>query len=119
MVLTPLPGEDTIAQALTWTFYLLIRDPDTVKKVRSELNDTFVGKQDLNLSFEPVQQSYLPYTLAVFDESLRLYPPVPFEIKQCTTPTTLPDGTFLPANAIVLWCTWAMGDGPLRKHLGK
>lgn len=50
----------------------------------------------------------MPYTLAVFNEALRLYPPIPFEIKQTLSPTTLPDGTFLPANCIVVWCPWAM-----------
>ncbi len=52
--------------------------------------------------------SSLPYTMAVFNESLRLYPPVPFEIKQSTTATTLPDGTFLPAKSVVVSCIWAM-----------
>lgn len=51
----------------------------------------------------------MPYTTAVFYESLRLYPPIPFEIKQCVSATTLPDGTFLPADAVVVWCPWAMG----------
>lgn len=46
--------------------------------------------------------------MAVFNESLRLRPPVPFEIKQCTSITTLPDGTKLPKDSVVLWAIWAM-----------
>jgi cytochrome P450 len=46
--------------------------------------------------------------MSVFNESLRLHPPVPFEIKQCQQDTTLPDGTFLPSGSIVIWCIWAM-----------
>ncbi len=46
--------------------------------------------------------------MAVFNESLRLYPPVPFEIKQCEIAATLPDGTFLPRGSVVVSCTWAM-----------
>jgi len=38
---------------------------------------------------------------------------VPFEIKQCEEDTTLPDGTFLPKKAIVVWCTWAMNRSKL------
>lgn len=49
----------------------------------------------------------MPYTLAVFNEALRLYPPIPFEIRQAQAPTTLPDGTFLPKDSIVVWCLWA------------
>lgn len=50
----------------------------------------------------------VPYIMAVFYEALRLYPPVPFEIKQCEQATTLPDGTFLPKHAVLVWCPWAM-----------
>jgi len=49
-------------------------------------------------------------TMATIYESLRLYPPVPFELKQCMKPegVILPDGTFLPFQSIIVWCTWAM-----------
>lgn len=50
----------------------------------------------------------LPYTYAVLLEALRLFPPIPFEIRQAQAATTLPDGTFLPASSIVVWCPWAM-----------
>lgn len=59
-------------------------------------------------SMSSLKPSSLPYTTATFYETLRLYPPVPFELKQCSTSTTLPDGTFLPRTAILVWCTWAM-----------
>jgi cytochrome P450 len=55
----------------------------------------------------------MPYTLAVFNEALRLYPPIPFEIKQAMSPTTLPDGTFLPQGSVVVWCPWAMNRSRL------
>ncbi|PHH51006.1 Cytochrome P450 94B3 [Ceratocystis fimbriata CBS 114723] len=91
-------GRDTTAQALTWVFFLLAQNPDVVSCMRAEIGA---------LTGPPIIQD-LPYTLAVFYETLRLYPPVPFEIKQAEEATTLPDGTFLPAKSIVLWCPWAM-----------
>lgn len=94
-------GRDTVAQALTWTFYLLMKHPGVVDKVRREV-------QQNGLSPESLSPNNLPYTLAVFYESLRLYPPIPFEIKQAQADTTLPDGTFLPRGAVVVWCAWAM-----------
>ncbi|KAI9844049.1 MAG: hypothetical protein M1838_002340 [Thelocarpon superellum] len=97
-------GRDTTAQALTWTFYLLMRHPRVVSELRAELHN-----RPETLSFDTVQPHALPYTLAVFYESLRLYPPVPIEMKQCAASTTLPDGTMLPAHAIVIWSPWAMG----------
>ena len=109
-MLTDAIGRDTTAQALTWTFYLLMRHPRVVGELRKESKE-LQAKQAPNqsLSFEVLQAMSLPYTMAVFYESLRLYPPVPFEIKQSTSLTTLPDGTFLPKGAVVAWCPWAMG----------
>lgn len=57
--------------------------------------------------------SSLPYTTAVFYETLRLYPPVPFELKQCEENTTLPDGTYLPKRTVLAWCPWAMNRSQL------
>ncbi|KKA27628.1 hypothetical protein TD95_001746 [Thielaviopsis punctulata] len=93
-------GRDTTAQALTWTFLLLAQHPAAKARLVAEIRSSLNNGHHALLSF--------PYTLAVFYEALRLYPPVPFELKQAEQPTTLPDGTFLPAKSIVLWCPWAM-----------
>ncbi|KAL4724055.1 hypothetical protein ACLX1H_008663 [Fusarium chlamydosporum] len=105
-------GRDTVAQALTWTLYLLMKHPhvatklcQTVESLQDDNSDKKITENDPEL-LTPVR---LPYILAVFYESLRLRPPIPFEIKQAQQATTLPDGTFLPAGAIVVWCAWAMG----------
>ncbi|KAI0152684.1 cytochrome P450 [Xylariaceae sp. FL1272] len=114
-------GRDTTAQALTWTMYLLMRNQSVVETIREELTNLLVvpdpRSEENQLEngvasavFSPVR---LPYTMAVFYEALRLYPPVPFEIKECETDTTLPDGTFLPKNSIVVWCPWAMNRSKL------
>lgn len=114
-------GRDTTAQALTWAFYLLMRNPRQMEAIQKEVEEVFassnvslpsnVGQTNVDFaSFLPVS---LPYTTAVFYETLRLYPPVPFELKQCEQATTLPDGTFLPESAVLVWCTWAMN----RSHL--
>ncbi|KAI9650840.1 hypothetical protein NHQ30_000875 [Ciborinia camelliae] len=99
-------GRDTTAQALTWAFYLLMRNPNVMDKVRQEVYALVKeGQFGRSTSYQP---TVVPYIMAVFYETLRLYPPVPFEIKQCEQATTLPDGTFLPKNAVLVWCTWAM-----------
>jgi hypothetical protein len=102
-------GRDTTAQSLTWTFYLLMRNPTGTKRIVSHLQDISTSESQLPLSFDSIQSSGLPYVAAVFNESLRLYPPVPIELKECTAPTTFPDGTWLPKGAVVMWATWAMG----------
>ena len=87
-----------------------MRHPSVQLLIISELRNTLAtASHSLHLSFESVQSSVLPYTSAVFNEVLRLYPPVPIEIKECTTATTFPDGTWLPKGAVVMWATWALG----------
>ncbi|KAK6218140.1 hypothetical protein LQW54_002890 [Pestalotiopsis sp. IQ-011] len=108
-------GRDTVAQALTWTFMLLMENRFSTARVRKEiqellqrenLSESTLSSQGLDPNtFTPTS---LPYAMAVFYEALRLYPPIPFEIRQSEKDITLPDGTFLPKNSIVLWCTWAM-----------
>ncbi|KAI2628571.1 cytochrome P450 [Hypoxylon sp. NC1633] len=111
-------GRDTVAQALTWSMYLLMQHTLVAEKIRSEVRQSLkhaqepiVRPHDDNgeaVNSTIVRSASLPYTMATFYETLRLFPPIPFEIKQCEKPATLPDGTFLPANSIVFWCTWAM-----------
>lgn len=74
-----------------------------------ELRKEVLSIEEDELSHDSLQTTSLPYTLAVFYESLRLYPPVPFEIRHCRELTNLPDGTLLPQGAIVLWSVWALG----------
>lgn len=100
-------GRDTTAQALTWAFYLLMSQPEATSKVLQE-----ASRYTSKIS-EPMRLQEYPYALAVFYEALRLYPPVPFELKQAEASTTLPDGTFLPSSSVVLWCTWAMNRSKL------
>ena len=87
-----------------------MRHPSVQYMIISELRNTLAtAGHSLHLSFECVHSSVLPYTSAVFNEVLRLYPPVPIEIKECNTATTFPDGTWLPKGAVVMWATWALG----------
>ncbi|ROW13459.1 hypothetical protein VPNG_04399 [Cytospora leucostoma] len=114
-------GRDTTAQALTWTFHLLMHNHHAAARIRQEVqqllqrNGVQYGPSKplpSHLTSLPIDPALLtttsmPYTLAVFNEALRLYPPIPFEIRQAQVPTTLPDGTFLPKDSIVVWCLWA------------
>lgn len=102
-------GRDTVAQALTWALYLLMQNGLIVEKIRSEIGCLQVKVETKGGTLNPAHltPTSLPYTMAVFYEALRFYPPIPFEIRQCTASTTLPDGTFLPVNTIVFWCILA------------
>ena len=102
-------GRDTTAQSLTWAFYLIMRHPSVQEQILQEVRGTFptAGKEG-PLDFDFIQSGGLPYTMAVFNETLRLCPPVPVELKECTAATTFPDGTWLPSGSVVMWVPWAM-----------
>ncbi|KAI1458698.1 cytochrome P450 [Annulohypoxylon moriforme] len=111
-------GRDTVAQALTWCMYLIMQHRFVAGKIRNEVRASLGGIQatsvmsndsdDKKVNTTVFTPASLPYTTATFYEALRLYPPIPFEIRQCEKATTLPDGTFLPEKTIVFWCPWAM-----------
>lgn len=92
-------------------------NPTAVSHVRTETTQALTSLSSTNalsnFNTAALKPSLLPYILATFHESLRLYPPVPFELKQCSIATTLPDGTYLPASSILVWCTWAMNRSSL------
>lgn len=105
-------GKDTTAQSFTWTLYALLRNPAELTRLRSEV-ETFVTqikkeKQDSKLTVADLQPANVPYLMAVYYEALRLYPAIPLEIQECQQDITLPDGTNLPKNAVVVWCIWAI-----------
>lgn len=99
-------GRDTTAQSLTWAFYAMMRHPELVRDLRQEIDGVLESGTDVDMS--KLQPSTVPRIMAFYYEALRLYPPVPFEIKQCEVDVTLPDGTFLPKTSVVLWCIWSM-----------
>jgi cytochrome P450 len=66
-----LAGHDTTAAALTWAWYLLASHPAAAARLRDELS-TVLGDRDPT----PEDCSRLVYTGMVFEEALRLYPPI-------------------------------------------
>ncbi|KAI8813234.1 cytochrome P450 [Cladochytrium replicatum] len=97
-------GRDTTAQALSWTFYLLSKNPQKVEPLLEEIKNSNVSAFP---SYEELKN--LRYANAVFTETLRLYPSVPTNIKECVKEETFPDGTVVPKGAMVLWSPYAMG----------
>jgi cytochrome P450 len=66
-----LAGHETTANALTWCFYLLSLHPQSLRRLRGEVRERLGGRP---CGFQDLGE--LKYTRMVFDETLRLYPPL-------------------------------------------
>lgn len=89
-------GHETTARTLTFAWYALAANPDVAQKLYDEL-DSVLG--DRPVTVEALHQ--LPYTLQVIKETLRLYPPAPFYIRDAIADDTI-DGFPIPAGAAVM-----------------
>lgn len=66
-------GHETTGNALAWVLYLLALHPECQERTRAEIT-AVTGAASVRAE----QLDALPLTRAVVEESLRLYPPVPF-----------------------------------------
>lgn len=89
-------GHETTAITLTWTWYLLSQHPEIARRLQHEVDTVLHGRVP-TLADLP----QLPYTLQVFEESMRLYPSAPI-IPRLTSRATTLGGYDLPAQSRVL-----------------
>ncbi|KAF3920347.1 hypothetical protein ABW20_dc0101348 [Dactylellina cionopaga] len=84
-------GRDTTASTLSWAFYLLLRYPETEKKLRAAIREDFGDEGDSKpITFETLKRC--KYLRWVIDETSRLYPTVPMTSRLTLKDTTLPLG---------------------------
>jgi len=106
-----LAGRDTTGSALSWFFYLLTQNPRVVARILQELESVKGASSapDGMVTFDPDELGRLPYLHAALCESLRLYPPVPQELKEAAAGDVLPSGHEVRAGDKVLVWVYAMG----------
>jgi len=91
-----LAGHETTALALTWTFVLLDRWPAVRQRLEAELADVLGSRRP---TVDDVPR--LPFTAALVNEVLRLYPPAYVTGREALRDTTL-GGVALPKRHVVL-----------------
>jgi len=88
-------GHETVATALTWTWYLLAKHSDATKKLYAEIDYALGERLPAVADVER-----LPYTKMVLTESMRLYPPVWIIGRHATRDTTI-NGIAIPKGSYV------------------
>lgn len=91
-----LAGHETTASALTWALYLLACCPELQEALRAEIGEGEIGFDDMRR---------LTHTRNVFRETLRLYPPVSFLLREVTAPTEM-RGKWMRRGAMVVISPW-------------
>lgn len=101
-----LAGYETVANALTWTWYLLSQNPEAEATMHREVDEILGGRA---ATLEDV--SRLRYTEMVFSESMRLYPPAWAMGRQSTQAVTLGEYR-LPPGAHFFFSQYVMHRSP-------
>ncbi|KAG2307505.1 hypothetical protein Bca52824_027253 [Brassica carinata] len=104
---------DATASALTWFFWLLSENPEVVTKIRQEINTNIIKiycqERQSNDYYSTEWLNKLVYLRGALYESMRLYPPVPFERMTPVRPDVLPSGHKVDASKKILIFLYALG----------
>ncbi|CAI7565400.1 hypothetical protein N7533_005714 [Penicillium manginii] len=129
LVAVLLAGRDTTAGTLSFCFSELSRNPEVVAKLREEIRSRLgVGETGQKPTYQDLKE--MKYLNAVINETMRVYPVVPFNVRYSLRDTTLPRGggpdgqdpVGVRANTRVIYSTMLMQcdpdlyDGPDSKN---
>ncbi|WP_424810873.1 cytochrome P450 [Roseococcus sp. YIM B11640] len=93
-------GHETTANTLAWAWFLLSEATWAEERMLAELDSVLGGRE---ATYEDLDK--LPYTRAVVEETLRLYPPVPVLARRASEDTEVA-GLQIPRGAVVGASPW-------------
>ncbi len=101
-----LAGHDTTGNSIAWTWHLLARNPEVEARWHQELDEVLGDRlptaEDVGL---------LRYTRQVFQESLRLFPPVPAVGRRAAEAVEI-GGCRIPRGSVVEVSPWLLHRDP-------
>ncbi len=102
-----LAGHETTANALAWTWYLLSENPAVAEQLYAELDSILNGRL-------PTMDDLpnLPYTQAILQESMRLYPPAWVISRQAVGEDEI-GGYPIPIGSAVIVSPYVMHRNPI------
>jgi cytochrome P450 len=95
-------GHETTANSLAWTWYLLSQAPGVEERLQAELVEVLGGRLP---TLDDVPR--LLYTRAVFEEAIRLYPPVPLLGRQALADETIRN-RHIPKGSLLVVIPWLL-----------
>ena len=98
-----LGGYETLAEALTWTWYLLSSSNDVRSRLHEEADAATVTGE---LAAADIPQ--LRYCRMVLAEAMRLYPPAWLLVRFAQRSDTLPSGALIKAGSQIYISQWVM-----------
>lgn len=101
-----MPGHETTATGLTWTWYLLSQHPEIYTRLKDEVDRVLQGRTP---TFADLPN--LPYTLQVFKESLRMYPPVYMFSRRALCDVNL-GGYHIPEGSTLIFSPYSIHRRP-------
>ncbi|KAF7373934.1 hypothetical protein MSAN_00605800 [Mycena sanguinolenta] len=105
-----LAGRDTTAATLTFAVYMLAEHPDIADRLRKEILDV-VGSSRMP-TYDDLR--IMKYLRAFINETLRLYPPVPFDSRTSKKATVWPPSKpgdkplYIPPKTRIRYCVFLM-----------
>jgi cytochrome P450 len=100
-------GRDTISSGLTWFLWLVATHPSVEAKILQEMREHLLVNNEINWDIKEI--SKLVYLHAAICESLRLFPPIPFEHLYSIDSDILPSGHPIGPHTKILYSPYAMG----------
>jgi cytochrome P450 len=90
---------------LSGTVFQLLKHPEALKRTVKEIRSAFTSSDEIDL----YSTTKLQYMLAVLDETMRIYPPVPSQpTRQSPLGGDTVDGKFVPENTVIYVSQYAM-----------
>ncbi|CAM0956397.1 unnamed protein product [Alopecurus aequalis] len=107
-------GKDTTAGGLSWFLCMMCKHPEVQEKISKEVKDAAnageaASVDEFSQSLTDEALNRMHYLHAALTETLRLYPSVPLDNKECFSDDVLPNGFSVGKGDIVFYTPYAMG----------
>ncbi|TID27444.1 putative secreted glycosidase [Venturia nashicola] len=103
-------GSETTATTLSGCMYLLAKNKRVAEKLKTEVREAFGNGNEISV----VKTNQLSYLLAVIEEALRIYPPVPVPLSRRTPAEGASIcGQWVPGNTVVGIPQFAANSSPV------